>query len=107
MSKCRCVDGGRITGGILGPTLRGSESGDLGQGSGILFVKSSLRDSKVQLGPGATVYEIMFAKSSHSDSCTSSHPRPTSQLSVKGTSMLFVVTKKGKEGGERQRNKTP
>ena len=50
--------------GDLGPHQRVSESADLGQDSGIVFVKSSRRDSEMRPGPGATVYEIMFAKSS-------------------------------------------
>lgn len=58
MSKQQSLDGGiRINREILGPTLRGSDFGNLGLDFGIPFMASSLGDSKVQPGPGATVHE--------------------------------------------------
>lgn len=90
--------------GILGPTLRGSESGDLGQDSGILFVKSSLRDSKVQPGPGATVYEILFAKSRHSNSCSSSTLSLLPSF-LWGMSMFITCSDKERKGGRRETEK--
>lgn len=106
VSKYHCVDGGiRITGGSWGPTLRPSESGDLGQDSGIPWVKSSRRDSKAQPGPGATVDETRFAKSRHADGCSSSHPRPAFQLSVKGTPSFILCSDNEKKGGRREAEK--
>lgn len=103
MSKYHCVDGGiRITGGSWGPTLRPSESGDLGQDSGILWVESFRRDSKAQPGPGATVDETRFAKSRHADGCSSS---TLALLSVKGTPSFILCSDNERKGRRREAEK--